>query len=309
MAIKSININNFTVFSDFTMEFSEGINILIGENGVGKTHLMKLLYLGSMFKERGSDCQILSHMFGVAQDYLEANFNEFKFSVSQSGSAPVYIPSKEILMLAHAQGLLALKRMHGITIPFDHTLLDIIEKASALKQDTPSRLASCIAPKIESVINGVVVVKNDGSFWMRKKTGKEVPFSMETEGFKQFGLIWQLLMNGSIQENSVIIWDEPESSINPENIPVMADIILEMHRYGVQIILSTHSYNFARYFDILRKPEDALRYYSLHKTDDGSTTVSGSDAFVTLSPNPIEDAGERLYNDVIKKSLEAAQNG
>ena len=37
MPIDSIHIGNFTVFSDFNIEFCNGINLLIGENGVGKT--------------------------------------------------------------------------------------------------------------------------------------------------------------------------------------------------------------------------------------------------------------------------------
>ena len=44
MALKKIEIKNVTVFENVNMEFNEGINIFIGENGMGKTHIMKLLY-------------------------------------------------------------------------------------------------------------------------------------------------------------------------------------------------------------------------------------------------------------------------
>jgi len=44
MAIKSISIQNFTVFSDIKIDFCEGVNVLIGENGTGKTHLLKILH-------------------------------------------------------------------------------------------------------------------------------------------------------------------------------------------------------------------------------------------------------------------------
>ncbi len=42
MKIKRIKFQNYTVFEDQQMEFSPGINVIIGENGTGKTHLMKL---------------------------------------------------------------------------------------------------------------------------------------------------------------------------------------------------------------------------------------------------------------------------
>ena len=38
-------LKNFTVFKDFQLEVSSGINVFIGENGTGKTHLIKALYV------------------------------------------------------------------------------------------------------------------------------------------------------------------------------------------------------------------------------------------------------------------------
>lgn len=44
MIIKRIKLENYTVFEDHQIEFDPGINIFIGENGTGKTHLFKVLY-------------------------------------------------------------------------------------------------------------------------------------------------------------------------------------------------------------------------------------------------------------------------
>lgn len=44
MFIKEINLKNITVFDTLDMQFSDGINVFIGPNGVGKTHLLKILY-------------------------------------------------------------------------------------------------------------------------------------------------------------------------------------------------------------------------------------------------------------------------
>ena len=44
MILKSIKLENFTVFENIICDFSPGINIFIGENGTGKTHLLKILY-------------------------------------------------------------------------------------------------------------------------------------------------------------------------------------------------------------------------------------------------------------------------
>ncbi|MBI5917091.1 MAG: AAA family ATPase [Bacteroidetes bacterium] len=45
--IKRLELENFTCFGKVEMDFSPGINVFIGENGTGKTHLLKVLYLST----------------------------------------------------------------------------------------------------------------------------------------------------------------------------------------------------------------------------------------------------------------------
>jgi len=42
--IEKLLLRKFTVFDDFEIEFGRGINVLLGENGTGKTHLLKAAY-------------------------------------------------------------------------------------------------------------------------------------------------------------------------------------------------------------------------------------------------------------------------
>ena len=44
MPLTKIEAENFTVFENVTIPFSLGLNVLVGENGMGKTHIMKLAY-------------------------------------------------------------------------------------------------------------------------------------------------------------------------------------------------------------------------------------------------------------------------
>lgn len=66
MKIKRIKFQNYTVFEDQQMEFSPGINVIIGENGTGKTHLMKNQYHQRL---RISDC-------GEAGDYCVSEYRD-----------------------------------------------------------------------------------------------------------------------------------------------------------------------------------------------------------------------------------------
>ncbi|RYY52086.1 MAG: ATP-binding cassette domain-containing protein, partial [Chitinophagaceae bacterium] len=49
--LKSASIRKFGLFTDEALEFSPGINVIIGRNGCGKSHLLKLLY--TLVKECG----------------------------------------------------------------------------------------------------------------------------------------------------------------------------------------------------------------------------------------------------------------
>ena len=42
--LKSLTLENFTVFPSVQLEFSPGLNAFVGENGTGKTHLLKMAY-------------------------------------------------------------------------------------------------------------------------------------------------------------------------------------------------------------------------------------------------------------------------
>ena len=327
MSIHKVSIKRFTVFCDFEMELCKGINLIIGDNGVGKTHLLKIIYSLSkpqhdytgrkVVSEPGQSSLPaaqsigLSSVFDVGKECSPTAISEagcllhydlVPYSVPSHLPRAVFIPAKE--MLSHAKGLLSMKSKYGENMPFDSTLLDIIEKAQAWKLTQPPPVAEIIAPALEKIIGGVVEVKDDGSFWVNKIDGAVIPFSMEAEGYKQFGLLWQLLMNESITRNSLLLWDEPENSINPEHIPVLVESLLELQRNGVQVVAATHSYNFVRYFDILRTDNDSVRHFCLYKEDGKNTLYSSADSFLDLFPNPVDNAGERLYKDAIRKVAE-----
>ena len=42
--LDSLEVKNFTAFPDAKLRFARGLNVIVGENGLGKTHLLKLPY-------------------------------------------------------------------------------------------------------------------------------------------------------------------------------------------------------------------------------------------------------------------------
>ncbi|MDR1069486.1 MAG: ATP-binding protein, partial [Gracilibacteraceae bacterium] len=103
---------------------------------------------------------------------------------------------------------------------------------------------------IENIVGGEVILEND-IFYVKKKdnVGQMTEMSLVASGHRKFGLLYKLLRNGLLKTGSVLFWDEPENSLNPELVPVLVDILLELAKNGVQIFVATHDYNVARYFD------------------------------------------------------------
>lgn len=52
--LKSLHLKNFTVFSDANLKFGKQLNVIVGENGLGKTHVLKAAYCVLAVSARGS---------------------------------------------------------------------------------------------------------------------------------------------------------------------------------------------------------------------------------------------------------------
>lgn len=152
------------------------------------------------------------------------------------------------------------------------------------------------------IIDGEVIYEND-TFYTVKKEGFKVEFSVEAEGLRKFGLLFKLIRNGLIENGTILLWDEPEANINPELIPILVDILLKLQREGVQIFISTHSYNLAKYFEVRRNENNQVLFHSLYKNGN-EALLQTEEYFGKLNNNKIILADEKLLDEVLKKNLE-----
>ncbi len=74
--IDSIYLKNFTVFRELELPVSPGINVIIGDNGTGKTHLLKAAYACTAWENRSTGRFSRSHYnqsdisFKLAADFM-----------------------------------------------------------------------------------------------------------------------------------------------------------------------------------------------------------------------------------------------
>ena len=68
MALTKIRFENFTAFRELTVELSPGVNIFIGENGTGKTHILKAAYAACEVTK--PDIRLFDKLMGVFRPYM-----------------------------------------------------------------------------------------------------------------------------------------------------------------------------------------------------------------------------------------------
>lgn len=70
-------------------------------------------------------------------------------------------------------------------------------------------------------------------------------------GMKIFLLLYRLIENGSLKENSWILIDEPESNLHPDWHLKLAEILILLKiKMNIRIILSSHSPYFMRALEV-----------------------------------------------------------
>jgi ABC-type ATPase involved in cell division len=333
-----VKLTNFTAFASFDHQLSPGITVIIGANGTGKTHLLKILYAACAITlgegREFSFAQKLRNVFnpyegrigrlarrastsinaGIQVEREGGKKLAIKFSnhtKSFDGVKPTgqeawknfalnsaYIPVKE--MLAHAPGFLA--TMARRELSFEEVYPDIIKLAylPVLKGPIDSARRGLL-DALQDAIQGKVILKGE-HFFLKNKQG-DLEFTLLAEGIRKLALVWLLIQNGTLLAGSVLFWDEPEANLNPALMGRLVDVMLELHRLGVQIVLTTHNHVLLKEFDLRKKPRDSVEYLALFRGRDGSVQKNASDSFDSIDPNLISDTFDDLYDREVSRSL------
>jgi energy-coupling factor transporter ATP-binding protein EcfA2 len=376
--ITNLQLKNFTAFAELDISFSPGINIVIGENGTGKTQLLKavLALSGPAAWSEQADEQLARKLCRIYQPLseqvgelrragtrgdavLSATFSSgqeitAKFSGTATvakitpriGTAPapaLFIPTKEVLSLV--RGLTA-DEPHQPTIEriFDDAYLDLAhqlirEGADDLdaKVQLDPRFAS-IVPRLANLIGGryqlhggrfcfqpgayierlgasSAATKAAQSFQdaVQKFEASKAPMlssGMTAEGFRKIGVLQRLLSNGSLNPGTSgpLLWDEPESNLNPKLMKDLVQALLELARNGQQVILATHDYVLLKWFDLLmdKGQGDQMRFHVLSRdASSGQVRRDSMENYRAIEPNAIADTFNELTKEQVARKMGA----
>ena len=335
MPVTKVKFENFTAFKDLEVEFSPGINALIGANGTGKTHLMKACYAACEVSKTGDDLlstllrmflpsgnqsvrlvmqglqfgkeaaiavhsgeQVLDRKFDNAGIYVGSVWINDPDPWTGVPIESVYIPAKD--MLANAPGFLSLYAAREVH--FEEVYRDILLRAylPQLRGPLPEPRQRLLNT-LKKAMGGGVVVKGE-EFFLDSERGS-LEFSLLAEGLRKLGLLWLLIRNGALPAGSVLFWDEPETNLNPSLYGTVVNALLELQRDGVQVFFATHDYVILKELDLQMTVEDAVAYHSLYRDDDGEIACRTTHHYLDIRPNAIDEKFTDLYDREIMRSF------
>ncbi|WP_312123805.1 AAA family ATPase [Lysinibacillus boronitolerans] len=335
-AIESICLTNFTVFQKNEITFAKHINIISGENGVGKTHLMKVLYsIGSSLQkteeisskklEENLAAKLVGvfrpdqlgrlvkrkagrHKASVEVKWCSGSTFTTTFATSNSKSVSVelnhpqqkwptmvFIPVKE--MISATENFTGLYEEYHIA--FEETYYDLNKQLLLpLKRGPFVQTQKELLSTLERALSGQIIQENN-KFYLKQLGIGKLEMGLLAEGYRKIATIVQLIANGTIQENTILFWDEPESNINPKMIPILSELFLQLARLGVQLFISTHSYFLLQEMGLFTEYNNEeqldIQFLSMHM-EEGVLNVETVSQLKDLQHNPIADEFNRLYN-------------
>ena len=333
MTLTRVRLEHFTAFEDLDLELSSGINVLVGANGTGKTHLMKVCYAACEVSKTGeSFTDKLVHVFlpsrrghwrlvkrrrGGSQATVEVFRGEQSLGASfynratisrhrdvqqnrrweDSRIESVYIPVKE--MLANAPGFRSLYANREIH--FEAVYADILDRAFLPPLRHRPATFGRLLRELQEALGGRVRIKNE-EFLLSGQQGT-FEFSLVAEGLRKLGLLWLLIQNGTLLDGSVLFWDEPETNLNPKLYRLLMKVLLELQRNGVQIFLATHDYVILEELNLQMNSSDNVAFYSLYRDASGEIVCNMARHYLDIQPNAIAETFDDLYDREIERRL------
>ncbi len=279
MRIKQCAIKNFTVFDDQTIEFCSGVNVIIGANSTGKSHLLKILYAiiqwitGENHEPDRQDriIYLLNGLFKLETEFSQlfrdkAKESFCKMRIDNDFSVQLIVVPKPKLIFQTTfkpTGMVPFTDLKGVFIPpnevlsiypgftasyekrelaFDQSYYDICKALSAAPLKQQDAILSQLKCNLEEILHGKVIQRGDHFYVQNKTTDRTLEAHLLAEGHKKIATLVHLINNGSIDKDTILFWDEPEASMNPRLIKHIAKLLRELANAGIQVFIATHDY-------------------------------------------------------------------
>jgi len=295
--LKSASIKKFSLFSNETLEFSSGLNVFIGKNGCGKSHLIKLLYtlvkecgnapgngsaleaeklenrlaskLAGVFRPEGDRIgRLVQRKTGRGSAEVSATFSNGKkcgFTLSTldkiSGSKGNVGTLNEAAFLPSREVLALFEGFIAAykkrELSFDETYYDLCVALSA--NQLRGRREEMLDELVRPLETEIrgKVSLEGGRFYVTGSDGS-IEAHLLSEGWRKLASLAQLIINGTLTRNGFLFWDEPEANLNPRMVVQLSETLLRLAKQGIQIFVVSHDYLLTTRLSLASEYPDAI---------------------------------------------------
>jgi len=279
--INQIKLDNFGPLVDICWKDLSPINLIIGDNGSGKTFLLKAIYSSLRTLEeykRGNDQRAITEILADKLYWtfqvekigdlitkggtdkplsctLTINDRDFYYSfgrdtVKQISTLENQVPprsSNSVFLPAKEvlslHSIILKSREQDKMFGFDDTYFDL---AKALRIPTSKgrnyEEFGKSRKKLADILGGVIEYDEATGHWLFIKGRYKFPIGVTAEGIKKIAILDTLLGNRYLDTESVVLIDEVESALHPTAISQLLDIVVMLAERGIQFFMASHSY-------------------------------------------------------------------
>ena len=119
-----------------------------------------------------------------------------------------------------------------------------------LSKDPNTTEQNQVLSNLEDIMKGQIVQKNK-RFYFKIKGEGEFEMGLLSDGYRKLSMIIYMILSGSLNKNTILFWDEPETNMNPKMIRPIVQVMVALAQMGVQIFVSTHDYFIQQEFNMV----------------------------------------------------------
>lgn len=269
--------------------------------------------------EFGMKIGFLNNESNYSKIQLEIRNSKIEFEVINNENINIIQDmslNKEIIyiddpfVLDDLQDLLPYRSVYGLN--HRDSLLDKIVRVKdtrdfgALDEILVNKKLERIFETMNGICDGDLTVSEDGGNYSYRTSELNGTLEMSnlSTGIKSFIILKTLLRNGSINDNGVVILDEPEIHLHPEWQLKFAEVIVLIQKeFGVNILLNTHSPYFLNAIEVYVKKYGIEKKCKFYLTDDneGRTNIKDvtdqTELIYEKLARPLQDLENLEYSD------------
>ncbi|MDH4555718.1 ATP-binding cassette domain-containing protein [Pseudomonas sp. BN417] len=289
--LKSASIQSFGPLPNAEFRFAPGLNVVVGENGCGKSQLLKLLY--SLLKVQADSRELsktalqkscADKLVGVFRPEslgrlvqrlqgqskceialrMETSAHNLSISFATRATTAVQVEKSPKIGLDKSPVYLPTRELVTLCpwfvplydnyhLEFEESWRDTVSLLGnpTIKGKREATVARLVKPLEEAMGGKVVVDSATGRFYLQVPGEGKMEMPLVAEGLRKMAMLARLISTGTLLEQGYLFWDEPETNLNPKLIKIIALSIMSLCSQGIQVFVASHSLFLLRELEIL----------------------------------------------------------